>query len=82
MQGAIGPSARPKSTLTVTNPPKLVTKPIKSTRLLAKVIISIQKLMAPPCRVTIHPQIVRRAGIKMLGPILRRMRFEGSSARI
>ena len=77
MQGAIGPSTRPKSTLTVTNPPKFVTKPIP---LLVKVIISNPKLI--PCRVTIHPQVVRRAGMKMLGPILRRMRFEGSSARI
>jgi hypothetical protein len=35
-----------------------------------------------PCKVTIIPQSVSNVGISVLGPILRRSRFAGSSAAI
>lgn len=35
-----------------------------------------------PCNVTMVPQMVSSVGIRRLGPILRRSRFDGSSERM
>ena len=82
MHGAIGPSTRPKSNLTITNPLKLVTKPIESKVSVKQIHRINSEVDSLPCNVTIIPQIVRRVGIRILGPIQRRIRLEGNSEAI